>query len=71
MSSASSYGALLHGAQLHVQESMYRTDHAHSPCDDSIYYSPGRLAIMRLLTRRQLHMLTLTGSANVRQQCDG
>ena len=56
---------------LHVQASMYRLDQAQLHCDDSIYYSGGRLAIMRLLTRRQLYMLGLTGSAIVRQQGDG
>ena len=56
---------------LHVQASMYRLDQAHPPCDDSIYYSPGRLAILRRLTRRQVHMLGLTGSAIVHQQGDG
>ena len=55
---------------LHVQASMYRLDQAQLHCDDSIYYSGGRLAIMRLLTRRQLYMLGLTSSAIVRKQGD-
>ena len=56
---------------LHVRGSMYRMDQAHPHSDVRIYYSPGRLAILRRLTRRQVHMLGLTGSAIVRQQGNG